>query len=74
MVRFVIDRGEWFVLEFEYVDSKGVRSRRVVSPCEVFGSRFLGLCLVRGDWRQFEFDRCNAMKIGFAFDQIIGDI
>lgn len=69
-VLWVIDRGDSFVIEFDYRAANGERSRRVVSPCQVFYKRFLGLCLVRGDWRQFHIDKCENVRIGFAFDQL----
>ena len=55
---------ETFVIEMNYEDSKGNRTRRVVSPIRFFGAeRFLGLCLCREEPRQFYVDRCDNLKL-----------
>jgi predicted DNA-binding transcriptional regulator YafY len=55
------------VVVFDYVDSKGNASRRVVSPIRFVGEdRFLGLCLSREEPRQFYLSRCQNVRIGMA--------
>ena len=62
---------DW-VLEFEYVDSRGQRTRRVVSPIRMLtGERFLGLCLSREEPRQFYLQRCYNMVIRPAHDVLM---
>jgi len=52
------------VVEFLYSDSKGNRSRRVVSPIRFLpNGRFLGLCLSREEPRQFYMNRCQEVKL-----------
>lgn len=53
-----------YVVELQYVDSKGERSRRVVSPIRFLGPRrFLALCLCREEPRQFYLDRCSDVRL-----------
>ena len=55
---------ETFVIEMEYVDSKGNRTRRIVSPIRFVGNyRFLGLCLCREEPRQFQLSRCENVRL-----------
>ena len=55
------------VIVFDYVDSTGNASRRVVSPIRFVGEdRFLGLCLSREEPRQFHLSRCKNVRIGMA--------
>lgn len=55
------------VIVFDYTDSKGVASRRVVSPIRFLGGdRFLALCLSREEPRQFHLVRCRNMKLDWA--------
>ena len=62
---------EW-VIEFEYLDSKGIRSRRVVSPIRfVNGDRFLGLCLSREEPRQFYLIGCSSAQLRQAGDYLM---
>lgn len=52
------------VIELEYVDTKGNRTIRVVSPIRFMGTdRFLGLCLCRCEPRQFHLDRCSNVRL-----------
>ncbi|MFK7768558.1 MAG: WYL domain-containing protein [Mariniblastus sp.] len=61
-----------FVVEFEYKDSKGQLTRRVVSPIRfVGGNRFLGLCLTREEPRQFNLDRCDNVQLKPAWDYVM---
>ena len=62
---------DW-VIEFTYRDSKGVESKRVVSPIRfVDGNRFLALCLCREEPRQFRMDRCNNVTLKPAWDYVM---
>jgi len=55
---------ETYVLELVYSDSKGNRTRRIVSPIRFVGSdRFLGLCLCREEPRQFYLSRCEDLRL-----------
>ena len=55
------------VLVFDYRDSKGVTTRRVVSPVRFLAKdRFLALCLSREEPRQFYLDRCQNMRLDWA--------
>lgn len=60
------------VLVFDYVDSKGLKSRRIVSPVRFLGSdRFLGLCLSREEPRQFQLSRCSHVRIDEANNYVM---
>lgn len=60
------------VVEFEYRDSKGVQTKRVVSPIRFLGTnRFLGLCLAREEPRQFYLERCTAMSLKPAWNFVM---
>jgi len=49
-----------WVVAMDYVDSKGARTGRMVSPIRFLGSdRFLALCLCREEPRQFSLNRCE---------------
>ena len=62
---------DW-VIEFTYQDSKGIKSKRVVSPIRfVGGDRFLALCLSREEPRQFRLDRCNNVTLKPAWDYVM---
>jgi len=53
-----------YVIEMDYEDAKGVRTRRHVSPIRFMGSyRFLGLCLCRQQPRQFQLARCRNIRL-----------
>lgn len=55
---------ETFVVEMVYSDSKGNRTRRIVSPIRFVGKdRFLGLCLCREEPRQFYLSRCEEVRL-----------
>ena len=62
---------DW-VIEFTYKDSKGILTRRVVSPIRfVDGDRFLGLCLSREEPRQFKLERCDNVTLKPAWDYVM---
>ncbi len=53
-----------FVVELDYLDSKEIRTRRVVSPIRFLpGGRFLGFCLCREEPRQFHLTRCSNITL-----------
>jgi predicted DNA-binding transcriptional regulator YafY len=55
------------VLVFDYLDAKGVATRRVVSPIRFLGNdRFLALCLSREEPRQFYLARCQNLQLDWA--------
>ncbi|MCD0460798.1 WYL domain-containing protein [Roseiconus lacunae] len=61
--RAMID-SETFVVELEYADAKGNRTRRVVSPIRFVGNdRVLALCLCREEPRQFYLSRCSNLRL-----------
>lgn len=60
------------VVTLDYVDSKGKRTRRVVSPIRFVGSgSFLGLCLCRCEPRRFQIERCSKLELGRAIDYVM---
>lgn len=57
------------VVEFDYCDSKGQTTRRVVSPIRFLGNkRFLALCLCREEPRQFYLERCENLQVRGAHE------
>ena len=53
-----------YVVELDYCDASGNRTRRVVSPIRFVGAeRFLGLCLCREAPRQFQLSRCENVRL-----------
>jgi hypothetical protein len=64
---------EDLVIVFEYLDGRGQRTRRVVSPirfCDRSGD-FLGLCLSRQEPRRFSLARCEKIQIAAAADFVM---
>lgn len=60
------------VVEFDYCDSKGEKSRRVVSPIRFLGGdRFLALCLSREEPRQFRMTRCQNLELKGAHNYLM---
>lgn len=60
------------VVEFDYCDSQGVATHRVVSPIRFLASdRFLGLCLSREEPRQFYINRCQNVQLGRAANYLM---
>ena len=52
------------VVELEYRDKKGNKTRRIVSPIRFLSKeRFLGLCLCREEPRQFYLKRCENVAL-----------
>lgn len=60
------------VIEFDYCDSKGITTHRVVSPIRFLGSdRFLALCLSREQPRQFHVQRCQNVRLERAANYLM---
>jgi predicted DNA-binding transcriptional regulator YafY len=60
------------VITLEYTDSKGQRTRRVVSPIRfVSGDSFLALCLSRCEPRRFQLGRCSNIQLRRASDYVM---
>ncbi len=60
------------VIQLEYIDSKGNRSLRIVSPIRFLSSgRFLALCLCRCEPRQFHLDRCSNIQLKPAANYVM---
>lgn len=67
MLQRVMQQSDDLVVVFDYCDSYGRVTRRVVSPIRFLdGDRFLGLCLSREAPRQFIRERCRNMRIAPA--------
>ncbi len=61
-----------YVVSLDYLDSKGVLTRRIVSPIRFLsGDRFLALCLCREEPRQFYLNRCHNIKLCRASDFVM---
>ena len=66
-LRRAMQQPDDLVILLDYTDSKGVESRRVVSPIRFLSQdRFLALCLCREEPRQFYLDRCHNVRLGQA--------
>lgn len=53
-----------FVIEMDYIDSKGAQTTRTVSPIRFVGKdRVLAMCLCREQPRQFYLDRCKNVRL-----------
>jgi predicted DNA-binding transcriptional regulator YafY len=60
------------VVVFDYLDSEGIPSRRVVSPYRIFGDEaFLGLCFTREEPRRFQMSRIRNLKIDLAMNYVM---
>lgn len=72
LIARAIQQSEDLVVVFDYLDSKGVASRRVVSPYRFLGdSHFMGLCLTREEPRQFQISRCRNVRIDLAVNYVM---
>ena len=61
-----------YVVELEYCDSRGHRTRRIVSPIRFLSSnRFLALCLCSEEPRQFCLNRCDNIRLRGAHDYLM---
>ncbi len=71
-IRKAIQTSDDLVVTFEYLDSKGNKTIRVVSPIRFLGNnRFLGLCLSRQEPRQFYLERCDNLQLKPAWDYVM---
>lgn len=71
-LRKAMQSPEDMVVELQYEDSKGQRTRRVVSPIRFLDkNRFLGLCLCRCEPRQFWLRRCAEVSLKQAADYVM---
>ena len=72
IVSRAIRQSDDLVLSFDYTDSKGKETRRVVSPVRFLSAdRFLALCLSREEPRQFHLNKCRNAKLGWACDVLM---
>jgi predicted DNA-binding transcriptional regulator YafY len=72
LISRAMQQSDDLVLVFDYVDAKGVATRRVVSPIRFAGSdRFLGLCLSREEPRQFYLARCKNLRIDLSTNYLM---
>ena len=63
-LRHAMMNSDELVIQLDYVDSKGKRTKRMVSPIRFLASdRFLALCLCREEPRQFYLDRCDNVQL-----------
>ncbi|MCC9643111.1 transcriptional regulator [Rhodopirellula sp. JC740] len=64
LLRTAMADSDRFVVQLDYMDSKGKRTRRTVSPIRFTATdRFLGLCLCREEPRQFHLSRCSNFQL-----------
>ncbi len=60
------------VLSLVYEDSKGRKTKRIVSPIRYLAAdRFLGFCLCRCEPRQFQLTRCSDFELKRASDYVM---
>ncbi len=60
------------VVTFDYTDTKGAVTHRVVSPIRFLGQdRFLALCLSREEPRQFYLERCQNVRLAPAVEFVM---
>ncbi len=64
ILRRAMQDSDRFVIELDYLDSKGQKTHRVVSPIRFLGrDRLLALCLCREEPRQFYLGRCENIRL-----------
>ncbi|MCR9294754.1 MAG: hypothetical protein NXI32_18705 [bacterium] len=72
LLSMAMQRADDLVIRMEYVDSKGKRTTRIVSPIRFLAKdRFLGLCLCRCEPRQFQLERCDQMELKSANEYVM---
>lgn len=72
LLRTAMQRQDDLVISLVYVDSKGRKTKRIVSPIRFLSpDRFLGLCLCRCEPRQFHLDRCSELELKRAADYVM---
>lgn len=71
LLRIAMHDSDMWVVEMEYADSKGKRTRRTISPIRFAApDRILGLCLCREEPRQFHLSRCKNFRL-IPADEVI---
>ncbi len=72
LIHRAMHQSDDLVIVFDYVDSKGVTTRRVASPIRFMGSdRFLALCLCREEPRQFALNQCRNLRLDGAINYVM---
>ncbi len=72
LLRIAMQHQDDLVISLVYVDSKGHKTKRIVSPIRFLSSdRFLGLCLCRCEPRQFHLSRCSELEIKRSSDYVM---
>lgn len=67
LLRRAMQDSDHYVIELDYLDAKGQRTHRVISPIRFLGKdRLLALCLCREEPRQFQLNRCENVRLGRA--------
>ncbi len=71
-IRTAMEDSDTFAIAMDYLDAKGEKTHRIVSPIRFLGNdRFLGLCLCREEPRQFYLDRCSDVRLMQAADVLM---
>lgn len=72
LLRRAMHASDDLVISLEYVDSKGHKTRRVVSPIRFAAAgQFLALCLCRCEPRYFDIRRCSNIQLKRAEDYVM---
>lgn len=72
LINRAMHQSDDLVIELEYVDSKGNRTTRVVSPIRFLShGSFLGLCLCRCEPRRFQIERCDKVRLRPAANYVM---
>ena len=67
LIRRAMQDSDCYVIELDYLDAAGRRTRRVISPIRFVGrDRLLAMCLCRGEPRQFYLGRCENIRLSRA--------
>ncbi len=67
LLRRAMQDSDHYVIELDYLDAKGQRTHRVISPIRFLGKdRLLALCLCREEPRQFQLNRCENVRLARA--------
>lgn len=72
IIRKAVESPDDWVLQIDYLDKKGITTRRVVSPIRIVGKdRMLALCLCREETRQFHLSQCSNITLLEASDVLM---
>lgn len=64
ILRQAMQDSDNYVIELDYVDASGNRTRRTISPIRFVGrDRLLAMCLCREQPRQFYLERCENVRL-----------